>query len=172
MAGDGGEKLLELWWWWFECGQSGGELVEREYPLVPPMLVLVHDCVERTSAGEELVNRRGAGFCVVEGVADALCGDRILRVAGIADEYPARSERGAEEVGDAAADDASVASGGAYAGGEGRLALERGEVARFEVATEHAGLGVGAADEYEGEVVVGGDRGDAAIATDNGGKAI
>src|SRR5690606_16836484 len=106
----------------------------------------------------------GAG----EGVGDALGGDRVLDVASVASELPARPEWRPEEVGDAAGDDAPTTGGGADPLGELGCAVDRGQVAVLDVAAELARLGVGAADEHEGGAVVGWDGGDAAVAADDG----
>ena len=59
--------------------------------------------VERLGAGERGVEGVGQAFGPEEGVADALSGDGILRIARVADKRPPGTIRRVEVVGDGAA---------------------------------------------------------------------
>src|SRR6266542_3321642 len=86
-----------------------------------------------TGGGEGLVQGGGAQLGVAEGVADALRGDRVLGVAGIADQRPAAPERLAEEVRHAATGEPLLAGRGADTLGDLGHQLEGGKVVALDV---------------------------------------
>ena len=97
------------------------------------LLVVGHRVVERAPAAERLVEGGGAQLGVAERVADPLRGDRVLGVAGVADERPARAVRLAEEVAAGAAGEPLLACRAANALGELGRELERLEVVGLDV---------------------------------------
>ena len=110
---------------------------------------------------------RGAQLGVAERVADALRGDRILVVAGVADERPAGSVRLAEEVGHGAAVEALLAGRAADPLGELGRELERLQVVGLDVGLVRRRLGGGPADDQQRQAVVGRERGPAPVGADD-----
>ena len=146
----------------------GGELVHGEDVLVPCHLVVGHRHVEVAGARERLVQRGDAQLGVAEGVLHALGGDEVLVVSGVTDERPSRAERLAEVVGHRGPREARLALGAADALGElGRLLEGLVEVA-LDVLFVGLGFGDGPTSDDEGEVVVGGPRGEAPSGPDVG----
>ena len=96
-------------------------------------LILAASPRRRCAPGERVVERGGAQLGVAEGVVDALRGDEVLVVAGVADQRPAGAEGLAEVVRHRRADEALLALGRAHAVGEGRRELEHLEVVAFDV---------------------------------------
>src|SRR4029079_8636403 len=91
---------------------------------------------------------------IAERIADALCRDRILRVAGISDERPSRTEWLAEEVRADRAEDLRLATRVLEARLELRRQLEQAHIARVEIALALLELGARPAADDERQPVV------------------
>ncbi len=103
---------------------------------------------------------------MAECVADPLRRDRILVVAGIADERPARTERRAEDVAHSAALEALYARRAVDALGEYGGKFERLAVVGLDVGLVSRGIGEGPADDEHRQAVVCPHSGKAAIGPD------
>ena len=71
--------------------EVAGELVDRQRLLVPGALVVGHRVVVGASLGERVVEGRRHRLGVTERVGDPERRDRVLVVAGVADERPPRA---------------------------------------------------------------------------------
>ena len=101
VAGDRSEQLLRLGRRGLvDLGEVERHLVHRHHVFVAGRLVGGHGVVVGAPFGERGVERIGEPFGVQERVGDALGGDRVQVVAGVADEGPARSVGLAEVAGE------------------------------------------------------------------------
>ncbi len=66
------------------------------------LLIPLHGVLVAPGAGERLVDRGRVRLGAAKRVSDALCGNRVLGVRGIADERPPGAVRLSDEVGDTA----------------------------------------------------------------------
>jgi hypothetical protein len=86
------DELLHLGRRGLDLRELVGELVDRQRLLVPRPLIVGHRIVVGAAPREGVVERGRHRLCVAEGVGDPERGDRVLVVAGVADERPARAE--------------------------------------------------------------------------------
>lgn len=133
----------------------GGELVHRRDPCVAFPVPCAHCVVEGLSTAEPLVDCLATPFGVVEGVGDALCGDRVLVVAGVADQRVAVTRRacGTSRV-------RRLPAAGPPAvlppSGRGRNLFERLVEVAGDIGFERPGLGVRPAHDNHRQLIVGG----------------
>src|SRR5262245_41318614 len=106
---------------------------------VAGLLKLRHRLLEGTHTAERLVERGGAQLGVAERVADALRGDGVLVVAGVADERPSPAERLAEEVRNRPAGESLLALRATHARREIRRQLKGLQIVGLDIAP--VGLG-------------------------------
>ena len=119
-----------------------------------------------TRPREDVVEGGGDPLGVEEGVGHALGGDRVLRVAGVADEHPPGAVGLAEEVRDGGRGEPLDPCCAADPLGERRGELEGHEEVGLGVGLEGVGLGGRPADDDEGESVVGREGAPAAVGAD------
>ena len=108
----------------------------------------------------------------MERIRDPLGRDRILGVAGVADERPPGTVWRAEEVGDGCARESGFALGTADTVGELGCELEGLEVVGFDVGLVRVRLRIGPPDDEHREPIVRLYRGEAAIGTDHDLEAV
>ena len=99
------EERLEFGRWRLQPRQLIGEVIQGFDPLVAARLILGERLLECATLGETGIERFGQVLSVDEGVADPLRRDRVLLVAGVADERPARAVGLAEVIRDAGGSD-------------------------------------------------------------------
>ncbi len=148
---------------WSSLGEVERHLVHRHHVFVARRLVGGHGVVVGAALGERGVEGVGEPLGVEERVGDALGGDRVQVVAGVADEGPARSVRLAEVAGEVARgveallarrpDRTRSPSAGS--------SVERSEEGAFDVAAGGVERVLRHTDDDEGEVVMGRERGHA-----------
>src|SRR5262249_40148879 len=92
------EELLHLRWRRGRLRVRTCELEKWQRRLVAPLLVLSHRLLNWPPTGEAGIHGVCEQLCIPEGVADPLCRNRVLMIAGITDQRPARAVGPAEEV--------------------------------------------------------------------------
>ena len=103
-----------------------------------------------------MINRRGTLFGVAKRVSDPLCSDRLLVVAGVADQRPARAERNPQVVGYGTAEERCLAPRGPDASRKLRHEVQCAVVVALDIGLVGTRLGVGPAHHEHRQAVVGG----------------
>jgi hypothetical protein len=81
------------------AGQGAGEVEDVSQRLVALVLIAGQGGAFLGGAAQRLIERAGQQLGVAVGVAEAVSGDRVAVVAGVADKCPAGPVRSAEHVG-------------------------------------------------------------------------
>ena len=150
-----GDQLLQVGRRRLELREVAGELVERQRLLVALPLVAGQGVLVGPASCEAVVEGRRQQLGVAEGVADPEARDRVLVVAGVADERPAGPVRLAEEARQVArADEARLARGGVDALGELGDQVERAHEGALDVLAVGLELLLGPALHHAGQAVV------------------
>ena len=128
-------------------------------------LVLAQRVVVAAAAVPGGVERAGAQLGVAEGVGDALGGDRVLGVAGVPDQRPARPVRCPEPVRHSFAHDPGFLPPAVEPAAEGSGDLA--QVVALQVLFHLGRLGLRPGGEDQRQVVVGGDQAESAAGPDH-----